>query len=251
MTTIRCLVVVATNRGWILNQLDVNNAFLHGDLKEDIYMTPPPGYYESTHKVCKLSKSIYGLKQASRQWFAKLAQEHLNLEYYQPKNDFSLFIKKQGNDMTFIAIYVDDIIITRNNNLEINKVKKHLDNTFSIKDLGRLNYFLGIEVSYTSDGLVLHQHKYTKGLLSESKINKFKRVVTPLPLHLKLSAHNGNLMPDPTPYRSLIGKLNYLTNTRPDLSYTVQTLNQFMQHPRESHWDALQHTLNYIHSTCG
>ena len=82
MTTIRCLVAVAANRGWILNQLDVNNVFLHGDLKEDVYMILPPGYYESTNQVCKLSKSIYGLKQASRQWFAKLAQELLNLGHY-------------------------------------------------------------------------------------------------------------------------------------------------------------------------
>lgn len=153
--------------------------------------------------------------------------------------------------MTLVVIYVDDIIITGNNNFEINKVKQHLDNTFSIKDLGRLNYFLGIEVLYTSDDLVLHQHKYTKELLTESKISHFKRVVTPLPLNLKLSALEGKLLSDPTPYRSLIGKLNYLTNTRPDLSYTVQTLSQFMQQPRDSHWHALQHTRNYVHSTCG
>lgn len=214
-------------------------------------MTPPPGYYESTNQVCKLSKSIYGLKQASRQWFAKLAQELLFLGYYQSKNDYSLFIKKQANDMTFIAIYVDDIIVTGNNPIEVTKVKEHLDSTFSIKDLGRLNYFLGIEVTYAKDGLVLHQHKYTRELLSESGITNFKRVVTPLPLHLKLSAHEGSLLPDATPYRSIIGKLNYLTNTRPDLSYTVQTLSQYMQQPRDSHWEALQHTLNYIHSTCG
>lgn len=108
-----------------------------------------------------------------------------------------------------------------------------------------------MEVKYTADGLVLHQHKFTKELLTESGFHNFKRVVTPLPAQLKLSASEGALLEDPTPYRSLVGKLNFLTNTRTDLAYTVQTLSQYMQNPREFHLKALKHTLNYVHSTCG
>lgn len=109
--------------------------------------------------------------------------------------------------MTFIAIYVDDIILTGNDPHEIQRLKKHLDNIFSIKDLGKLNYFLGIEVTYTTNGPVLHQNKFTKELLLDSGFNNFQKVVTPLPAQLKLSATEGVLLQDPTPYRSLVGKL--------------------------------------------
>lgn len=88
-------------------------------------------------------------------------------------------------------------------------------------------------------------------MLEECGIAQFKKVLTPLPTNQKLSAQEGTLLIDPTPYRSLIGKLNFLKNTRPDLSYIVQTLSQYMQQPRDSHWNALKHTLHYVHSTCG
>ena len=130
--------------------------------------------------------------------------------------------------MTFIAIYVDDIILTGNDHHEIQRLTEHLDTVFSIKDLGKLNFFLDIEVHYTAAGLV-HQNKFTKELLLESGFNNFKKVVTPLPAQLILSTTEGELLQDPTPYRSLVGKLNFLTSTRPDLSYTIQTLSQYMQ----------------------
>ena len=106
-------------------------------------------------------------------------------------------------------------------------------------------------MTYTNDSIILHQNKFTKDLLLDSSFSNFKSVVTPLPVNLKLSTHKGTLFTNPTPYRSLVGKLNFLTHTRPDLSYTIQTLSQFMQSPRDSHWKALKHTLNYVHSTCG
>lgn len=96
-----------------------------------------------------------------------------------------------------------------------------------------------------------YPHKFTNDLLKSSSKDSFKKVVTPLPLNLKLSATEGQVIEDPSVYRSIIGKLNFLTNTRPDLSYTVKTLSQFMQKPRSSHWEALMHVLNYVHTTCG
>ena len=225
MSTIRCLIAVATSRKWSLNQLDVNNAFLHCDLKEKVYMQFPPSYPSPPNHVSRLRKSLYGLKQASKQWFSKLAQELLSQGYTRSKNDYSPFFKKQNKQMTFIVIYVDDIILTGNDHHEILRLREHFDTVFSIKDLDKLNYFLGIEVNYTVAGLVLHQNKFTKELLLESGFNNFKKAVTPLPAQLKLSALVGVLLQDPIPYRSLVGKLNFLTNTRPDLSYTVHTLS--------------------------
>lgn len=108
-----------------------------------------------------------------------------------------------------------------------------------------------MEVSWTKEGMILTHHKYTKELLHTFGIQSFRKVATPLPLNLKLSANEGDLCQHPKLYRSIIRKLNFLTNTRPDLSYIVQTLSQYMQTPRILHWEALAHTLNCVHHTCG
>lgn len=159
---------------------------------------------------------------------------------------------------------IDDLIKTRSTRIkkhpeylkdyqefEITHIKQHLDDTFTIKDLGQLCFFLGIEVSYTSQGMILTQQKYTKDILKSCGITKFRNAVSPLPLNMKFNTTDGERLPDATLYRSLVGKLNFLTNTRPDLSFSIQTLSQFVQDPRTTHWGALINTLNYINSTCG
>lgn len=209
------------------------------------------GYSKTTNKVCKIKKSLYGLKQASRQWFTKLVQELIHKGYNQSKNDYSLFTKRAENSITIIAIYVDDIILTGNTIQEINNIKAHLNSVFSIKDLGKLHFFLGMEVNYLQDGIVISQHKFAKDHLKDYHHTSTRKALTPLPLHIKLSTLDGELLADPTPYRSMVGKLNFLTNTRPYWAYAIQTLSQFMQNPRETHWQALQHTLSYVSNTCG
>ena len=192
-------------------------------------MQVPKGYEKTKNKVCKLRKSLYGLKQASRQQFAKLINELKNQNFRQSKNDYSLFPKKEEGSITILAVYVDDIILTGNNATKTSSIKAHLDSVFSIKDLGHLHYFLGIEVDYLHGGLVLSQNKFTKDLINEHYTDRMSRnSLTPLPIHLKLSTLEGNLLDNPTAYRSIVGKLNFLTNTKPDLSYVVQTLSQFM-----------------------
>ena len=251
MTTIRCLIALAAARQWDLHQLDVNNAFLHGDLHEEVYMKMPEGVPNPDNHVCKLKKSIYGLKQASRQWFAKLTDALVSHGFTQSKNDYSMFIKKLHEDITILTVYVDDILITGNNPQEIQHLKAFMANTFSIKNLGKARFFLGFELAYLPEGISLTQHKFTHDLLSTFPTTNFKRALTPLPLNLKLSRDDGELLPDATPYRSLIGKLNFLTHTRPDISYAVQTLSQFMQNPRTTHLQALHHVLAYINHTKG
>ena len=251
MATIRSIIALAAFKGWKLFQLDVNNAFLHGDLDEEVYMAAPKGIYNPSNKVCKLKKSLYGLKQASRQWFSKLSSTLISLGYQQSKNDYSLFLNKSSTDITIIAVYVDDILITGSNSHEILHVKNKLDTLFGIKDLGQLHYFLGLEVSYTPAGIVLSQKKFTTELLKDSGLSITKTAATPLPLNCKLEPTKGELLPDPSQYRTLVGKLNFLTHTRPDLSFAAQTLSQFMQQPRTSHLQALCHTLCYIQGTIG
>lgn len=138
---------------------------------------------------------------------------------------------------------MDDIIVTGSHLARIEALKHHLDVTFSIKDLGLLNYFLGLEISYLSTGIVISQGKFTKELLNLVSEDLSKPAVTPLPLNIKLNGTDGDVFHSPELYRSLVGKLNYLTNTRPDLAFTVQMLSQFIHLPREPHYQALLHTL--------
>ena len=214
-------------------------------------MTVPQGVPNPSHKVCKLKKSLYGLKQASRQWFAKLVGELTSQGFYQSKNDYSLFIKRDGSHTTYAAVYVDDVILTCSYPSSIAALKHHLHTTFGIKDLGVLQYFLGIEVCYLPEGVLLSQKKFASELLTDCGLDVSKKAVTPLPVNLKLQALEGDLLSNPEAYRSLVGKLNFLTSTRPDLSFTVQSLSQFMHAPRTSHWEALHHTLRYLSHTSG
>lgn len=139
MTTIRMLLTLASIHNWHLHQLDVNTAFLHGDLKEEVYLKPPPGLKVSDPSlVCRLDKSLYGLKQASRQWNAKLTEVLLSSGYTQSKSDYSLFTKSINSNFTAILVYVDDLVLTGTDMTEIDHMKHLLDEKLSIKDLGPL-----------------------------------------------------------------------------------------------------------------
>nr|XP_017217055.1 PREDICTED: uncharacterized mitochondrial protein AtMg00810-like [Daucus carota subsp. sativus] len=136
-------------------------------------------------------------------------------------------------------VYVDDIIVTGTDLTTIQYIKAHLHETFSINNLGRLHHFLGLEVDYVDEGITLTQSKFTKELLQDLPFDITKHVVTPMPQHLKIDSSSGPLLSNPELYRSLVGKLNYLTHTRPDLNYSVQVLSQFMHSPHAPHLDAL------------
>jgi len=151
-------MVVAVKNHWSLHQLDVNNAFLHRDLHEDICMKLPQGLTSSLPNAAyKLRKSLYGLKQASRQWYAMLAEVLYSRGYKHSENDYSIFHKKSSTSAVFVAVYVDDILLTGNDDHEIAELKAYLDSAFKVKDLGFVNYFLGLEVLSSSKGLILTQ----------------------------------------------------------------------------------------------
>jgi len=223
--------------------------FLHADLDEEVYMLIPKGISNPNNKVCRLKKSLYGLKQASRQWFSKLKETLMSFGYTQSKNDYSLFLNKTSTNITIIAVYVDDILLTGSDYKEIQHIKSCLNAKFGIKDLGKLHYFLGLEISQTQAGVLLSQQKFTTELRRDYGFSIKTHAATPLPLSCKLLPDEGPLLDDPTIYRTLAGKLNLLTNTRPDLSFSVQTLSQFLQAPRASHLTALLHTLAYLSGT--
>jgi len=244
LTTVRFLLSIAISFGWFLHQLDVDNAFLNGDLDEEVYMKPPPGMLlPSPQLVCKLNKYLYGLKQASRQWNAKLTSALIQFGFTQSTTDYSLFVQKTRTAFIIILIYVDDIVIAGNNLQTIHHIKSYLNDQFHIKELGHLKYFLGLEVARSHRGLILNQRKYCLDILSEFGLTGCKPVSSPANPSIKLNNIDGDLISDPTNFRRLIGKFLYLTHTQLDISYAVQQVSQFMTAPRTSHLQAAIHIL--------
>ncbi|CAN6725556.1 unnamed protein product [Malus baccata var. baccata] len=217
MNSVRVLLLLAVNCGWPLYQMDVKNAFLHGELQEKMYMQHPPGY--NGHKdnmVCKLHKAIYGLKQSPRAWYAK----------------HSSILDKAG-------------FVRRDSAVEIEALKRSLHQTFAIKDIGRLNYFLGIEMATPSKWLFLHQHKYVLDLLQEENMLDCKPGITPLDCRLRLNIE-GEAMHDVSYYQRLVGKLIYLTITHPIITYAVSLARQFMHSPTIDDLHIVKRILCYL-----
>jgi hypothetical protein len=189
-STVRTLLAIASVKNWSLTQLDVNNAFLHGDLAEEVYMVLPPGFPskgETSNLVCKLNKSLYGLKQASRQWFAKFSSTIIKQGFVQSKSDYSLFTRIQGTTFIALLVYVDDILIASNDMPSVNTLKDSLHAEFKLKDLGNLKYFLGLEVARSAKGISLCQRKYALDILSDSGMLGSKPVAIPMEQNLKIS----------------------------------------------------------------
>lgn len=161
MVTVRAFLAVAAAKNWELHQRDVHNAFLHGDLDEEVYMKLPPGFTPaSPGTVYRLKKYLYGRRLAPRCWFAKLAASLKNYGFSQSYSDYSLFTFHAGTIQLNVLVYVDDLIISGNDSAALSSFQTYLSTCFRMKDLGVLKYFLGIEVARSANGLFLCQRKY-------------------------------------------------------------------------------------------
>jgi histone deacetylase 1/2 len=251
--TIRLVLALSVSRGWSLRQLDVENVFLHGVLEEEVYMKQPPRFENpnAPHHICKLDKALYGLKQAPRAWYSKLSSKLLALGFKTSKADTSLFIYHRSGITMFLLIYVDDIIVASSSTQATSALLRDLGENFALKDLGDLHFFLGIEVKKTSDGLLLTQEKYAQDLLARVGMLKCTSTPTPLSSSEKLALHDGTPLgsEDSTHYRSIVGALQYLTLTRPDLAFSVNKICQFLHAPTTAHWTAAKRILRYVHGT--
>jgi hypothetical protein len=217
MTTIRTLLALASVRGWSISRLDVKNAFLNGELREDVYMRPPPGYSVPEGMVCHLRRSFYGLKQAPRAWFQLFASVVTAAGFSISAHDPALFVHVSPRGKTLLLIYVDDMIITGDDNGYIAFAKAHLSDQFLMSDLGPLWYFLGIEISSTPEGFFLSQEKYIQDLLDHASLSDHRTAETPMELNVHLVATDGEPLEDPTHYRHIVGSLVYLGVT--DLTF--------------------------------
>jgi Reverse transcriptase (RNA-dependent DNA polymerase) len=192
-------------------------------------MDQPPGFIleGESSKVCRLKKALYGLKQSPRAWFERLSRTMFGLGYIQAHSDHTIFVKR-AEKVCVLIVYVDDIIVTGDVVDEINRLKDNLKRSFEIKDLGKLRYFLGIEVSYSKKGIFMCQRKYCLDLLKETGLLGCKTVANPIEPNNKLWDRTTRPLEDPIVYKRLIGKLLYLTITRLDIAYAVSVLSQFL-----------------------
>ncbi|KAK7393209.1 hypothetical protein VNO78_21739 [Psophocarpus tetragonolobus] len=204
-----------------------------------------------TGQVCKLQRSLYGLKQASRQCFARLPSFLLSAGYHHSIADHSLFLKFSDSTTTALLVYMDDIILASNNLSKIRRITHLLDLTFRIKDLGNLKFFLGLEVARSHSGIHLCQRKYTLDLLFDTGMLACKPASTPINYTARLHSASGVPLHDPSPYRRLVGRLIYLTTTRPDIAFAVQQLSQYMSAPTDVHLKAAFRTLRYLKQAPG
>ncbi|GKA15748.1 putative RNA-directed DNA polymerase [Tanacetum coccineum] len=250
INTIRILVSIAANKEWPLRQYDVKNAFLNGNLEEEVYMDPPPGM-NFGNKVCKLNKALYGLKQSPRAWFGRFSKFMKGIGYKQSDADHTLFVKNNEGKVTALIVYVDDMVVTGDDEDEMNKLKDVLGAEFELKDLGKLKYFLGIEVARSSRGITMCQRKYTLDLLTETGMLDCKPIDTPIEQNHGLTLLTYKAPTNKERYQKLVGKLIYLSHTRPDIAYAVSVVSRFMHAPNKDHMKAVIRILRYLKSSPG
>ena len=246
--TIRILIALAVHLNWSIHQLDVLTAFLNGILTEDVYMYQPQGFIRSgtSHLVCKLHKALYGLRQSPRAWYARLHAALISWHLVQSQNDPNLYFAHSGSDTVALLVYVNDILLTGSNSQLITTLKNKLHKEFKTNDIGPIQRYLGVEFHRNSSGLCMHQTQYALSILRLFSMKHCAPSLTPLPEGIVLAKDTATPSVDATIYRMLVGKLLFLTKTRPDITHAVSVVSRFMQQPQEAHMQAAKHILRYV-----
>ncbi|KAM1444438.1 hypothetical protein ACFX2I_040587 [Malus domestica] len=241
--SIRILLAIAAYHDYEIWQMDMKTAFLNGYLEEELYMTQPEGFVSKSErtKVCKLQRSIYGLKQASRSWNIRFDTEIKTFSFTQNKDDNCVYQKVVGDVVVFLVLYVDDILLFGNDTAVVSFVKVWLSKTFHMKDLGDASYILAI--------------KYIDKVLSRFQMEQSKKGLLPVRHGIHLSKSMGPKTPEEIrqmsviPYASAIGSLMYaMICTRPDIANVVSITSQYQSNPGSEHWAAVKTILKSSNS---
>lgn len=257
LSSIRVLLAIATQYNLELHQLDVKTAFLDGHLEEDIYMQIPEGLHPppAPNIICKLLKSLYGLKQSSRAWYLRLDQYLISQGFTRLEADASIYIKRdESSGFIILTVYVDDCILTSNKLSLIKDLKLSLHSQFEMTDDGELHYTLGNAIirNRQERWLIIHQQQYIKSKLILYNMLNCNPLPTPMSPGIRLSKDTPDDEPDvetlsPFPYSQMIGNLIHSTvNTRPDCAYTINSLAQYLSQPKKSHYQTLKRTMRYL-----
>ena len=251
--TIRLLISLAATNGWEVHHLDVKTAFLHGELKEIVYVSQPEGYRKKgqENKVYRLNKALYGLRQPPRACNHKLNTILMELGFHKCSKEPSVYRKMVKGELLVVAVYVDDLFVTGTCKKLIDEFKDGMSKKFDMSDLGRLTYYLGMEVCQSDWGITLNQSRYALRILEEAGMSKCNPTQSPMEIGLNLSKAEEEKEIDATRFRKQIGCLRYLLHTRPDLSFVVGVLSRYMHSPRESHGVALKQCLRYLQGSTG
>ena len=251
METIRLVIAIAASQSWEIHHLDVKTAFLHGDLREEVFVTQPEGFQVAgkERKVYKLRKALYGLKQAPRAWNTKLNAILREFKFQRCSKEPSLYRKDEKTGTLIVVVYVDDLLVTGTSTKQIFEFKREMATKFEMSDLGNLTYYLGIEVLQAREGIVLSQERYAMKILEETGMSVCNSTHIPMELNVSLAKSVEERSINATEYRRSIGCLRYLLHTRPDLSFSVGVLSRYMQDPKESHGASLKQVLRYLRGT--
>ncbi|GAU34012.1 hypothetical protein TSUD_212730 [Trifolium subterraneum] len=249
--TIRTILSLAALNDWCVFQLDVKSAFLHGELSEDVYVNQPLGFQASNQKlVYKLKKALYGLKQSSRAWYSKIESYFIKEQFAKCPHEHTLFVKNgEGDKILIVSLYVDDLIYTGNDNRMMEEFKSSMKEKFAMTDLGKMKYFLGVEVSQSPQGIFIHQHKYASEILQRFGMEECNKVSSPIVSGCKLVKDEKGQASDATYYKQVIGCLMYLLATRPDMAFSICLATRYMDRPTEMHMEAVKRILRYLKGT--
>ena len=252
LETIRIVISLAAQKDWMIYQLDVKSAFLHGEIHEEVFVEQPPGYEQKgkESKVYRLKKALYGLKQAPRPWYSRIESYFIKEGFNKCPYEHTLFTKTaEGGKILIVCLYVDDLIFTGNDESMFKQFKKSMMVEFDMTDLGKLRYFLGIEVMQKTDGIFISQRKYAQEVLERFNLYQCNPVHNPVVPGFKLTRDKEGVEVDGTLYKQMVGSLMYLTATRLDLMFSVSLISIYMEHPTESHLLAAKRILRYVKGT--
>ena len=254
-SSIRALLAFAVQNDVLVHQMDVVTAFLNGTLKEEIYMQQPEGYAQpgSEHLVCKLKRSLYGLKQSPRCWNSSFTEFLEFIGFEQNTADPCVFARTKGDDFTVVAVYVDDLIVIAKTLDKMNGVKGSLAERFEMKDLGEIHYCLGISIERDEERkcIWMHQRQYILAMIEKYGLSQAKTVATPADMSVQLKKDDGvSKEVDHTIYQSMVGSLLYsAVATRPDIAQAVGVVSKFSSKPNAAHLTAVKRILRYLKGT--
>ena len=259
LQSIRVVLALAVQENFEIHQMDVKTAFLNGDLDEEIYMVQPPGYVSMFKKeVCRLNKSLYGLKQSPRCWNIKIHEFLIEEQFKQNPLEHCIYMFQCSEYILIVVVYVDDLLITGNSITRVEQFKIKLSQRFEMSDLGELSYFLGMEFKRDRETRRMHitQQKYTLEMLEKYNMVDSKPLSTPQDMSVKLSKTMSPATAEEieemssVPYRNAVGSLIYLmVATRPDIATAVGECSRFMESPGRQHWTAVKRIFKYLKGT--
>jgi hypothetical protein len=243
-----------------VEQMDVKTILLHGDLEEEIYMKQPEGFVVKGKKelVCKLKKSLYGLKQSPRMWYQKFDTYILGLGFVRSRLDHCVYSKQVGNHFIYVVLYVNDMLLVGNNMDVIKEVKSQLSSKFDMKDLGVANFILGMKITrdHANMKLWLNQRKYVETILQRFNMHGSKPIKVPIPIGVKLSVDQCPKTQEEEEdmshvlYANAVGSLMYaMVCTRSDITHAVGVLSRYMSKPGKEHWTSVKRVFRYLRGT--